>query len=150
MGIFKTFFIHGQTHKHARSSPFLSGQRLPSSSPPSPGLTGPAPRQHSPGPQLRHPAGQARSAVSGGGHSGGPGPVRRQRHGRQEHGLQLARHAGDLRVLRLVGFDQPGELQDPCKTPARKGAPALRPPPPRRARSSPPGRGTTTHLRRRC
>lgn len=55
------------------------------------------------------------SAGSGGGNSAGAGPVRRQRHGRQEHGLELARHAGDLRVLRLVGLDQPGELQDACK-----------------------------------
>lgn len=64
-----------------------------------------------------------RSTVSGGCHSAGPGPVRRQRHGRQEHGLELARHAGDLRVLRLVGLDQPGELQDPCKKRAGKEAP---------------------------
>lgn len=41
--------------------------------------------------------------------------MRRQRHGQQEHGPKLARHAGDLRVLRLVGLDQPGELQNPCK-----------------------------------
>lgn len=63
-------------------------------------------------------AGQGKAGrwVSGGRHPAGPGPMRRQRHGRQEHGLQLARHAGDLRVLRLVRLDQPGELQDPCKT----------------------------------
>lgn len=64
------------------------------------------------------------SAGSGGGNTAGAGPVRRQRHGRQEHGLQLARHAGDLRVLRLVGLDQPGELQDACKKRGWAGRPA--------------------------
>lgn len=64
------------------------------------------------------------SAGSGGSNSASAGPVRRQRHGRQEHGLELAGHAGDLRVLRLVGLDKPGELQDACKERGWAGRPA--------------------------
>lgn len=91
----------------------------------------------------RGPAGlEERSPGSGSGHSAGTGAVRRQRHGRQEHGLELARHAGDLRVLRLVRLDQPGELQDPCERRAGKDGGTRTP--------AGPALRCATHLRRRC
>lgn len=77
------------------------------------------------------------SAGSGGSNPAGAGPVRRQRHGRQEHGLELARHAGDLWVLRLVGFDQPGELEDACKKRGWAGRPAGPEHPARRGNNPP-------------
>lgn len=61
-------------------------------------------------PEPRGPPAPAQAAPSRGGHAANASPVRRQRHGGQEQSLQLCRHAGDLRVLRLVGLDQPGEL----------------------------------------
>lgn len=109
-GTFKTSFIHSQKQKHAQRSRFVSRHYLPclnrsvsrgwlSSSADNPSHEGRLRTEH------RGPPAPAQAAASRGGHPANASPVRRQRHGGQEQSLQLCRHAGDLRVLRLVGLD---------------------------------------------